>query len=302
MSVITPEERRLIDDARAAGRTKHVPIGVSGPVAAASDKAAQARSRRAEAKRAQVQHIRDRRRFKDTPIPLGQACVVADADMNGTVFPSRIAQVKEGKAVLKDGSHNSKIGGDVLVGRLKGARIFTLTLEERATCPSSCAHWRTCYGNAMPHSTRWVHGPALEDRLRVEVAEACAKHALVLIRLHILGDFYSTGYVDLWRELLVAHPNLTVFGFTAWPENTEIGAAIVDARDRFPLRFMIRRSGRTGRWGSFTIDFPTEEKRLGDAIVCPEQREAISAPERKRHCGNCSICWASDAPIVFITH
>ena len=46
--------------------------------------------------------------------------------------------------VLKCGRNNSKIGGDVLVGRLRGARIFTLTLEERATCPRSCAMWRAC--------------------------------------------------------------------------------------------------------------------------------------------------------------
>jgi hypothetical protein len=89
----------------------------------------------------------------------------------------------------------AKIGGDVLVGRLKGARIFTLTLEERATCPRSCAHLAGCYGNAMPHPVRWQADDAFEDRLSMEIAELCAAHDTVLVRLHILGDFYSARYV-----------------------------------------------------------------------------------------------------------
>lgn len=44
--------------------------------------------------------------------------------------------------VLKDGHNNRKIGRLVTKGRWRGMRIFTLTLEERPTCPTGCAHWR----------------------------------------------------------------------------------------------------------------------------------------------------------------
>jgi hypothetical protein len=204
----------------------------------------------------------------------GSYGVLADADATGTIFSSRVRAVGPDDRVLKDGAMNAKIGGDVLVGRLNGARIFTLTLEERATCPRSCAHLAGCYGNAMPHPVRWQADDAFEDRLSLEIAELCAAHETVLVRLHILGDFYSARYVWLWLGYLTLHPNLNVFGFTAWTEDSAIGEAVATVRAMEPDRFMIRNSGRTGTWGSFDITDPFPEKTIGDAIVCPEQRES----------------------------
>lgn len=258
----------------------------------------QRKARRAEGARAKV---RDRRRFKLTPVPTGEGGVVAPAEAKGTIFTSRVFDLTD-DPVLKDGAHNSKIGGDVLVGRLRGAKIFTLTLEERATCPKSCALWQTCYGNSMPHSRRWRHGPELEARIEQEVAALCAQHELVLIRLHILGDFYSTSYVAMWRRMLIRHRGLHVFGFTAWPARSEIGAAIARVRTWNPERFAIRHSGTAGEWGSFTIDFPTEKNRLGDAVVCPEQRAAMNGEGKADHCGACGLCWSGASAIVFVEH
>lgn len=249
-----------------------------------------------------VRAIRDRRRFVLTPVPSGEPNRIASTDASGTVFPSRVAAPGSGEPVLKDGASNSKIGGDVLVGWLKGARIVTLTLEERATCPPTCPLWRSCYGNSMQFSRRWRHGPALEAALEREVQALCRVHALVLVRLHVLGDFYSSAYVGLWARLLRQHPGLHVFGFTAWPPESEIGAAIFDLRFVMGRRFAVRHSGRCATWGSFTIDFPTERKALGDALVCPEQASAMNGTGDGRHCGSCAACWSTDRPIVFVEH
>lgn len=261
----------------------------------------QKKARRAEKARGKVAAIRDRRRFKLTPVPSGDAGITAKPDAQGTIFPSRVFDVAD-ETVLKDGANNSKIGGDVLVGRLKGAKIFTLTLEERATCPSACALWSTCYGNSMPHSRRWRHGPALENKIEAELAALCAKNALVLIRLHVLGDFYSEDYIALWSRLLKRHKNLYAFGFTAWGPKTDFGSKIATLRACHPERFAIRHSGFGGAWGSFTIDFPTEKTRLGDAVVCPEQRAAMSGEGRADHCGACGLCWAGSAAVIFVEH
>ncbi|MEM8791059.1 MAG: hypothetical protein AAGE80_05545 [Pseudomonadota bacterium] len=205
--------------------------------------------------------------------------------------------------VLKSGEHNSKIGGDVLVGWLKGARIFTLTLPERITCPASCLHWRSCYGNMDLHASRWLPGPALEARIRDEVAALCEEHDKVLIRLHYLGDFYSVDYLAMWSDLLDRHLNLYCFGFTAHEPVSELGSMICIMRDQMhPKRFWIRHSGHHGEWGSTTLDFPTEKKTFGTAIVCPEQMDAIEGAERERHCGSCGVCWSTDAPVWFVEH
>lgn len=249
-----------------------------------------------------VQKVSDRRRFKTTPVPMGDPSTMANPGANGSIFPQRVFDPNDNETLLKDGSNQSKIGGDVLVGWLKGARIYTLTLEERATCPKSCKHWLSCYGNSMNHARRWRHGPQLMDQLREEVPDLCRKFGKILIRLHILGDFWSNDYVEFWHELLMSNTDLHIFGFTAHKQGTEIGDAIALIRDKYPHRFMIRHSNMTGPWGSFTIDFPTEEKQIGDAVVCPEQRDAMSGARKGRHCGNCGVCWSSDAPVAFVTH
>ena len=246
--------------------------------------------------------VRDRRRFKSVPVPFGDPAIRASKDAEGSIFPTRVFDPVPDEWTLKDGSNNSKIGGDVLVGWLKGARIYTLTLEERATCPRSCALWEGCYGNAMQYARRWRHGPELEARIREDVAELCASFDKVLVRLHVLGDFYSLDYVTMWGALMVEHEGLAAFGFTAHLEDSEIGAEIARIRSDFGRRWSIRHSGRTGEWGSFTLDFPTAKKRIGDAIVCPEQRDAMEGGGKNMHCGSCAACWSSSVPVAFVEH
>lgn len=249
-----------------------------------------------------VKRVFDRRRFKTTAVPTGEVKVEVDSSKKGTIFPERVQNPRPGEAVLKEGRWNSKIGGDVLVGHLRGAKILTLTLEERATCPRSCELWTRCYGNGMHYSTRYRLTPALLSRIREELTDWCSKEDAVLVRLHILGDFATFDYLAFWVELLDFHDNLYVFGFTAWGEDTKIGAGIKRVREAMPGRFCIRHSGRSGPWGSFTIDFPTERKRLGDVVVCPEQRDAMNGHPRKTHCGSCAVCWSTDRPIAFVEH
>jgi len=298
MADLSPEEARLIDEhIQRHGVTRIAPKTVlSREAGCAATHKKKLRATR-DAKK-----VRDRRRFKVTSVPLGQPNRLMPADSTGPKFQTKVLEPDGSEWVLKDGRHNSKIGGDVLVGRLRGARIFTLTLPERTTCPRSCPMWRGCYGNSMPHSRRWKPGKELELQLCDEVYSLCSVHEKVLIRLHVLGDFYSFDYLKIWAQLLDEYENLFVFGFTAWEPDTQIGSGVGRLRGAYPDRFMIRHSGRTGTWGSFTIDFPTDKKKIGDAIVCPEQLDAMDGGEKSRHCGNCAVCWSTDKPIVFVEH
>lgn len=247
--------------------------------------------------------VKDRRRFRDTPVPTGNASHATSPKATGTIFPAMVFRPTPDAPVLKSGVHNAKIGGDVLVGALYGAKIFTLTLEERATCPKSCTLWSVCYGNSMHRSHRFQHGKALEARLKIEVPLLLQEHKKILVRLHVLGDFYSWEYLCLWAELLDQYEGLNVFGFTAWQEDTQIGAGIARLRKVYPQRFAVRTSGRTGTWGSFTLDFPTEKAMIGDAVVCPEQRDAMGGLSPKNmHCGACGLCWKLDIPVAFVEH
>ena len=81
------------------------------------------------------------------------------AVMNGvSVYGNRVKSVSDGMAksetVIKK-STNIKLGKRVTKGKLAGFPIYTVTLQERATCPTSCIHWHDCYGNNMMFAVRY---------------------------------------------------------------------------------------------------------------------------------------------------
>ena len=293
---ISPEVRAVIDEA--------IEKWFADRPSAPTDKAVAKRSAGVEKARGKLEQIRDRRRFKDSPVPLGTPNRVVPKDTTGTVFTKMVRDVIPGQPVLIDGAMNSKIGGDVRRGWLKGAKIFTLTLEERATCPNYCPLWTTCYGSSMNWSIRWRPGAALEAQIEADVKRLTEKHGMILVRLHILGDFYSVEYVRFWDRLLKEYPGLNVFGFTAHRDQSPIGWAICEVRSRDPKRFSIRHSGRSGPWGSITTDLvEIDRPMILDVAMCPEQRDQMNGTGKGMHCGDCGLCWAgAPTPIGFFLH
>jgi hypothetical protein len=263
------------------------------------DKANREAARRAANMRGKVADKRRIRVSKPVPGILGDP---VSPDTQGTIYRSMVRTPEVGEAILMPGLNSTKIGDCVLTGTLKGVKIMTLTLEERATCPRSCVHWTTCYGNHSHRAVRWKHGTALEDALRWDVCDRIREYGALLVRLHMLGDFYSYRYLCMWADLLDEFETLSIFGFTAWPPGTRIGDGVATLRGVYPSRFAMRHSGQLGPWGSATIDFPTEKKRIGDAIVCPEQLDANRDKPRGVHCGSCAACWETSRSVIFIEH
>ncbi len=210
-----------------------------------------------------------------------------------TRFGNRVEQPGE-LGVLKPGWYQRKLGRLVLKGPWKGMPIYSLTLEERATCPRTCAQWVNCYGNNMGMSVRYQHGPALTRAIHKDLVELQRKHtAGFVVRLHILGDFYSTGYVEFWARALDKFPALRVFGYSARQLSDPIGHLIAKLRDERWDRFAIRTSG--GKSGPRTL----VGKPRPTAITCPAQTGGTS------HCGACALCWAPAAKnraILFEAH
>lgn len=199
------------------------------------------------------------------------------------------------KHLLVSGHSNVKIGRDVRKGRLfRGYWIYTLSLEERATCPRSCRHWETCYGNNMPYAKRIAVEPALLTRLETEVDQLCRKHKGVLIRLHALGDFWSRDYVWFWRDLLWKHDNLAIFGYTARRWDDEIGFAIHAVKRLMGRRFAIRWSDGDGE--DSTVSVRTEGEAPSDSFTCPEQTGKTAC------CATCGLCWNTTKNVAFLEH
>ena len=209
-----------------------------------------------------------------------------------TVFPYRVKTVTEVKRVLQSVANNSKLGNGVPVvakGKWRGMAAFTLTLEERATCPSTCTMWADCYGNNLRFATRVSSDdmPALQAQIEQELKSLLRTYGRVLIRLHVLGDFASVGYAAFWLRLVLEHRGLHIFGFTQWPRDSEIGRAVQAINDADPERVWIRFSNAGG---------PMSANVEGEGIPCPEQLG------RTDSCMTCGLCWSTTHPVSFKRH
>jgi hypothetical protein len=233
------------------------------------------------------------------PLSKTQAAALAGR----TLFPltvKRSEDMKPGEGVLKY-STNVKVGPWVVKGPWAGMPFLTLTLEERATCPRTCGHWADCYGNNMRFAPRYQAGDELVNRIRLDLVGIDRKHRRgFVIRLHVLGDFYSVEYVEFWRDSLDRHLALHIFGYTAWLPGTEIGDAILKLIGDFPLRFHIRFSGlfEPGQPMAVSADDGRAQEmvRLKTAFICPEQTG------KTENCGTCGLCWTATKAVVFETH
>lgn len=224
---------------------------------------------------------------------------------------------KTERAIKK--STNTKLGKKVSIGKLDGFPMFTLTLEERATCPRSCIHWGDCYGNNMMNATRYAADDALIEQIEADLAHYQDKHPNgFLVRLHVLGDFFSVEYVGHWSRWLGMFPALHVYGYTANQfdavdaKEREIGQAILTLNSELGIRFGIRFSGSfSHQFAALSQDDEKSVELLENkkAFVCPTQISKETGRLAKKDeetlvpsCGACGLCWQAKKPVVFITH
>ena len=223
-----------------------------------------------------------------------------------TRFPTTVHLPTESPfQILKPG--NSKLGrGFVRVGRWEGKTLLALTLVERETCPKSCHHWNDCYGNNMYRAHRWStrtaeERRALEARIEQEIKWHLEKRpGGLLIRLHVLGDFYSVSYVRFWARLLRENPKLAVFGYTAHPPKSAKGKSVHALLNlAYPNQSLIRFSqNQEGTEDISSPRFAGEEGFQGASFPCPEQTGALPS------CLDCGLCWhlSVTKTVTFKTH
>lgn len=197
--------------------------------------------------------------------------------------------------MLKRGKQNKKLGDKVTVKMWKGMTMYSLTLEERATCPTECEQWDNCYGDNMPFAHRFDHtDPNYISYLEVQLRALNQKHTNgFVVRLHVLGDFYDGKYIVQWQLWLNQYENLRVFGYTHLPFNSQLGSMLNNVNRIYPQRFRIRFSDDINTNFSAHVGVGTD-MTLG--IMCPEQIGKTDS------CATCGYCWSSDQPVTFLEH
>lgn len=216
-----------------------------------------------------------------------------------SLFKRGVKSPAEVERIFVSGHNNPKLGARVTKGPWAGMPIYHLTLEERATCPTSCGHWSTCYGNAMPFARRHANDDTLIPVMKAELCYLGSKHPEgFVVRLHTLGDFYSMEYLEAWTDMIHLLPQLRIFGYTARCPNTDpIGMAIAAwtevAWEVFAIRFS---TGAPIPQGSSTFLKKPDDPHV---LMCPAQAKLTEA------CATCGLCWAEPArqkTIGFLLH
>lgn len=209
-----------------------------------------------------------------------------------TLFPTTVADPDQSPNALVSGMNNRKIGKEVRKGEWAGMPIFMLTLEERATCPRTCEMWRDCYGNAMHWARRHKHGEALEARIVLQLKRLSLENPRgFLVRLHILGDFYSPEYVDFWISMMAKWPALHLYGYTA-RRGCEIANRITELNSRYADRCVIRTSG-------VNAIVANDDAPVAGGFICPAETSSTKC------CATCGLCWANSVrnkSVVFLRH
>ena len=216
-------------------------------------------------------------------------------DNGRTIYTNNVYDSISHNGRLLKVSSNKKLGKTKIVkGRHKGKYIYSLSLEERKTCPTSCFHWKTCYGNNMPFAHRFMGNDALMKRLDDELNILSTKHKEgILIRLHVVGDFFSVNYVKFWKKMLSKYNGISIFGYTARTPFSEIGKEIAILRSLNWDRFSIRFSNSMEKISANSEDFANAK----EGIVCPEQLD------KTKNCASCGLCWNKNIDnIIFKTH
>ena len=213
-----------------------------------------------------------------------------------SVVPAGISHVNgQYTSILKKASDNAKLSNDKAgvwtKGAFKGLPLYSLTLEERATCEVTCAAWDLCYGNHMAFASRWDvtqdNGHRLMTILEEELDILDIHHPSgYSIRLHILGDFFSTSYVAWWGKMLRLHPLLKVYGYSH--RTGTIGRAITRIYNSYPGRFVIFNSdgniSSIGKSNSRPLALLETTKGANQLPTCPKQTHKTES------CLTCGLC------------
>lgn len=200
--------------------------------------------------------------------------------------------------MLKRGKQNAKLGNKVTVKMWKGMTMYSLSLEERRTCPSDCEQWDNCYGDNMPFAHRFDHtDPSFTPKLDMQLAELNDKHPNgFVVRLHVLGDFYDGLYITRWQLWLHQFENLHVFGYTHHKADSQLGNMINNVNRIYSDRFRIRFSDDHSTPFNASVVKTTTQALARPGIVCPEQSKFTDS------CATCGYCWTSENPVIFYEH
>ncbi len=209
-------------------------------------------------------------------------------------------------------------------GNTKLGEVPCFSLSALETCPGATDACKThCYAMKQffkmsnvkrAHRRNWE--ATEESDFASQMIDEIRQMELELLRVHVSGDFYDTGYVRKWIKIVRACPDVVFYMYTrSWRRQRLLPALIslsladncymwwscdkdTHAEDGCPpevpgLRIAYMQSEHDEPIPTyidlvFRVERDTIEKSSDGRLVCP----AENGIKPKRHCEECRLCWS----------
>ena len=229
---------------------------------------------------------------------------------------------KRGK--LLSGPGNSKLG----------AAIHSFSMPAIYTCPGAtvlCGD--KCYGRrsyfiygSLPVKLRNNYQASLEPDFEDRLNQELIAEDVAVCRIHVVGDFYNRAYLQVWLNVIRAHPDRRFFAYTrSWriaellpllrelatlpnlqlwfSEDRETGRSpyVPGVRVAFMVtckadeQFIPDYADLVFRDTSHARLYPYAVKRIKNVLVCPHEQGVKRGALGKAPltCTWCQLCWTA---------
>ena len=206
--------------------------------------------------------------------------------------------------VLVDG--NGKIGKGIYhFSTLPGTAIYSVVIDGASydvngTCPCDCVGCYAMTGNfkRYPDVMRglaiktWLARNYMKWLENAILAQIDADH-IKFIRIHASGDFFSIEYVQLWKRIALARPDVTIWTYTKFKAAEN---AFQDIPNANIVKSIIPGKGKNYGTCAYVLALYEYLKTAGKNVyIC---RCGI---DPNQHCTNCRGCSVNEY-VLFIEH
>jgi Gene product 88 len=207
------------------------------------------------------------------------------------------------------------------MGNVKlGGSIAHFDLPPIVTCPGrSSVCEQVCYATSgqfqypvVQERLQWCHRQSRRQDFVPRMAQEIRRKGILVVRIHVAGDFYNAVYAARWLEVMRQCPQTKFYFYTrSWrvPEIATVleqMAALPCCRpwysidretgvpERVPLGVRLAYLQVTEGEQPELVDLmfrvrKLRRQRLPLSLVCPHETEQGRAADT--NCGNCGRCW-----------
>lgn len=200
---------------------------------------------------------------------------------------------------------NTKIGRGVWTfSTLPGTAIYHAivngqAVDVRGTCPCDCIG---CYAktgryklpsNVNALALRTIIARDYTDWMRRAITAQIIADDIRTVRVHASGDFFNDAYIDAWKAIAAAAPNVRFWTYT---KNASAVAAFDSVPNLNIVRSIVPEIGLNYGTCAHVLNTYAALTARGEAVhICP------CGTDPNQHCNNCTGC-SKYRYVLFVEH